>query len=233
METTITYPIVQLNSLNPSLIDDYNSGKITLPGNGIEIISGENNTIENNEISNFKNGIYLENSKNTTIQNNTITKNNYGIEFGENVSATTIQSNKINDNIGLITLEVVEGPLGYGISIRDSGVDVNILNNEINNNYMRIFIDAKNCSGIKITGNSISNNTIEGLTFNENYTFAEGSPEVIVENNAIYNNAKGPSMIILGEVSANPAGIYGPGEWDDTKKLYLRANWYGTNKYTT
>lgn len=44
---------------------------------------------------------------------------------------------------------------------------------------------------------------------------------LIVENNAIYNNAKGPSQIILGEVSANPNGIYGPGEWNDTLKLQL------------
>jgi len=53
-----------------------------------------------------------------------------------------------------------------------------------------------------------------------------------VENNALYNNAKGPSQIILGEVSANPAGIYGPGEWDDDLKLVLGPNWYGTTLYT-
>ena len=78
----------------------------------------------------------------------------------------------------------------------------------------------KNCSGIVITGNEISNSTIEGLTVNENYTYAPGAV-LIVENNAIYNNAKGPSQIILGEVSANPNGIYGPGEWNDTLKLQL------------
>lgn len=56
----------------------------------------------------------------------------------------------------------------------------------------------------QIVGNSISDSIIEGLTFNENYTYGEGASMAIVENNAIYNNAKGPSMIILGEVSANP-----------------------------
>ena len=44
-----------------------------------------------------------------------------------------------------------------------------------------------------------------------NYTYAPGAV-LVVENNAIYNNAKGPSQIILGEVSANPNGMYGPGE---------------------
>ena len=130
-------------------------------------------------------------------------------------------------------MAVVEGPLGYGISIRESGVNVSILNNNINNNYEGIFIDAKNCTGIKIIGNSISNSTIEGITFNVNYTYRENAIQPIVENNAIYNNAKGPSMITLGEISANPAGIYGPGEWNESLRLHLGANWYGTNNYTT
>ena len=130
-------------------------------------------------------------------------------------------------------MTLVEGPLGYGISIRHSGINVTILNNNINNNYMGIFIDAENCTGIVIVGNEITNSVIEGLTFNENYTFAENAIQPLVENNAIYNNAKGPSMIQLGEVSANPEGIYGPGEWDNDKKLYLGANWYGENRYIT
>ncbi len=217
-----------LNSIN-----NQDAQKVIIPGNGIVVNSSKNNKIENNNISTFGNGIYIENANNTTIKSNNINKNNYGIEFGTNVSNTLIESNKINENIGLITLNVVEGPSGYGISLRESGVNVTIQNNEINRNYMGIFVDAQNCTGIKIVGNSISDNVIEGLTFNENYTYAEGAPAVVVENNAIYNNAKGPSMIILGEVSANPAGIYGPGEWDNDKKLKLGANWYGTNKYTT
>ncbi len=221
------------STFNLDSIDNHDSEKVKMVGSGIAVNSGENNTIKDSTITAFGNGIYLENADNTVIQNNIIAKNNYGIEFGENVSNTLIENNEINENIGLITLDVVEGPLGYGISLRESGVNVTIIGNEINSNYMGIFVDAQNCTGIKIVGNSISDSIIEGLTFNRNYTYAEGSPAVIVENNAIYNNAKGPSMIILGEISANPAGIYGPGEWDDTKKLYLGANWYGTNKYTT
>ncbi len=220
------------NLLDASKMSDYNSGIVLLPGNGIEISNSKNTIIENNKITYFYNGIYLNSAKNTSIKQNTITKNNFGVEFDVNVANTNIFNNDINENIGFNTMEMIEGPYGYGISIRHSGVNITLNNNRINDNYMGVFIDAKNCSGIVITSNEISNSTIEGLTVNENYTYAPGA-SLFVENNAIYNNAKGPSLIILGEVSANPNGIYGPGEWNDSLKLQLGPNWYGTNKYTT
>ena len=220
------------NLLNQSNMDNYNSGKTLLPGKGIALLNSKNTTVENNNIQYYYNGIYLNGAKYTSIQKNTITKNNFGVEFDKDASNTLINNNNIIENIGFNTMVMIEGPYGYGISMRHSGVNVTVTNNRINNNYMGVFIDAKNCSGIVITGNEISNSTIEGLTVNENYTYAPGAV-LIVENNAIYNNAKGPSQIILGEVSANPNGIYGPGEWNDTLKLQLGPNWYGTNKYTT
>ncbi len=220
------------NLLNTSKMGEYNFGRVLLPGNGIEILNSQDTLIKNNKITYFYNGIYLNGAKNTNITTNTITKNNFGVEFDKNSSNTIVHDNDINENIGFNTMELIEGPYGYGISIRHSGVNVTITNNKINNNYMGVFIDAKNCSGIVITSNEISNSTIEGLTVNENYTYAPGA-SLVVENNAIYNNAKGPSLIILGEVSANPNGIYGPGEWNDSLKLQLGPNWYGTNKYTT
>ena len=220
------------NLLNQSNMDNYNSGKTLLPGKGIALLNSKNTTVENNNIQYYYNGIYLNGAKYTSIQKNTITKNNFGVEFDKDASNTLINNNNIIENIGFNTMVMIEGPYGYGISMRHSGVNVTVTNNRINNNYMGVFIDAKNCSGIVITGNEISNSTIEGLTVNENYTYASGAV-LVVENNAIYNNAKGPSQIILGEVSANPNGIYGPGEWNDTLKLELGPNWYGTNKYTT
>ncbi len=219
------------NTLDKSKMKKYESGEILLPEKGIELLNSTNTTIENNSIKYYFNGIYLNGAKYTTIKNNTIIKNNFGVEFDKGVSNTLINNNDINENIGYHTLAVIEGPNGYGISIRHSGVNITATNNRINNNYMGVFIDAKNCTGIVIRSNEISNSTIEGLTVNENYTYAPGAV-LIVENNAIYNNAKGPSQIILGEISANPNGIYGPGEWNDTLKLHLGANWYGTNTYT-
>ena len=219
------------NTLDKSKMKKYESGEVLLPGKGIELLNSANTSIENNNIKYYFNGIYLNGAKYTTIERNTITKNNFGVEFDKDASNTLINNNDINENIGYNTMTMIEGPYGYGVSMRHSGVNVTVTNNRINNNYMGVFIDAKNCTGIVITGNEISNSTIEGLTVNENYTYASGAV-LIVENNAIYNNAKGPSQIILGEVSANPNGIYGPGEWNDTLKLHLGANWYGTNKYT-
>ena len=218
------------NTLDESKMEEYNSAKELLPGNGVDV-SGSQTKIINNSISYFKNGIYLKNADETTIKENQINKNNFGIEFDSGVSNTLIENNNISNQIGLITLTMVEGPYGYGISVRHSGENIAILNNLINENYMGIFLDAANSSGIVITGNEIRDSIIEGLTANENYTPVAGAT-LIVENNALYNNAKGPSLMILGEVSANPAGIYGPGEWDDDLKLVLGPNWYGTTLYT-
>ena len=39
--------------------------------------------------------------------------------------------------------------------------------------------------------------------------------------------------MILGELSANPMGIYGNGLYDPNDKLQLDSNWYGTNSLVT
>ena len=226
--------IVQNNVINNTAsrnkINYHNSSEVLLEGNGVDI-SGQKTKLDGNTITKFKNGINLKNADNTIIKENTITKNNFGIEFDKNVKNTEISDNNISNQIGWYTMDMVEGPYGYGISVRHSGTNINIKDNQINENYMGIFLDSENSSGIKITGNEIRDSIIEGFTANENYTPASGAT-LIVENNALYNNAKGPSLMILGEVSANPAGIYGPGEWDDDLKLELGPNWYGTTLYT-
>ena len=98
---------------------------------------------------------------------------------------------------------------------------------------MGISIDANYSTGIVITSNCISDNVLEGIRFNAGYDLANDAIEPIVTNNAIYRNAKGPSMMILGELSANPGGIYGPGVNNDSAKLHVGANWYGTNSLVT
>ena len=62
---------------------------------------------------------------------------------------------------------------------------------------------------------------------------AENCVEPIVTSNAIYRNAEGPSMMILGEMSANPFGIYGPGAEDESLRLKIGPNWYGVNSLRT
>ncbi len=218
------------NKATKSDIDNYNSSEVLLKGNAIDV-SGLQTKIINNTITNFKNGIFLKNADTTTIEENLISRNNFGIEFDTNVANTEISNNNISNQLGWYTFDMIEGPYGYGISVRHSGNNIEILNNIINENYMGIFLDSANSSGIVIRGNEIRDSVIEGFTANENYTPATGAT-LIVENNALYNNAKGPSQIILGEVSANPAGIYGPGEWNDDLKLLLGPNWYGTTLYT-
>jgi hypothetical protein len=98
---------------------------------------------------------------------------------------------------------------------------------------MGISVDANKSTGIVILYNWISDNALEGIRFNAGYDLAENAVEPDVNDNAIYRNAKGPSMWILGELSANPEGIYHYGEFNESKRLQLGTNWYGKNARIT
>ena len=221
------------NILDSEYKTEYAKGLKIMPGNGVGILNSSNIVVEYNIISSYENGVYLNNSQNIFINNNILKENNYGINYDYNVSNTKVFNNTINENVGNYTLEVPEGPLGYGIYLNNSGVNASIINNSIINNYIGILIDSNYSTGITITKNLICENALEGITFWKHYDLAENAIYPVVTDNAIYNNAKGPSMMILGEMSANPEGIYGPGQWNDSLKLVIGANWYGTNHLVT
>ena len=221
------------NILDSRYIYDYSRGYKVLPGNGIAIIDSVGVIIINNSVNNFENGVYLLSSDSSVVSDNLLFKNNYGINFDYGVSNTIVFNNNITVNVGNYTLDEPEGPLGYGIYLNNSANNVNISYNYIVDNYIGILIDSANSSGIRITSNLVNENALEGITFWKHYNLTNSSVYPVVEDNAIYNNAKGPSMMILGEMSANPEGIYGPGEWNDDLKLFIGPNWYGTNHLVT
>ncbi len=221
------------NNLDSSKSDKYNSGVIEIPGNGIALSNANGVRIMKNDIKSFGNAIFVENSDDMEIANNTLSLSNYGITYGLGVKNTNISGNLITKNIGLYVMDVPEGPLGYGIFLNQSAVNVTITNNRILDNYMGISVDANYSTGIVILYNWISDNALEGIRFNAGYDLAENAVEPNVNDNAIYRNARGPSMMILGELSANPNGIYHYGEFNDTKRLQLGTNWYGKNARVT
>jgi hypothetical protein len=214
-------------------MDDYNAGTKTLPDFGIKVTGSDNVKVKNNNISSFYSAIFAENTNNLEINNNTLTKSNYGITYGVNVANTQILNNLITKNIGLYVMDVPEGPLGYGIFFNQSAVNVTVQHNNVTDNYMGISIDSNFSTGIVITGNLISDNALEGIRFNAGYDLAENAVEPVVTDNAIYRNAKGPSLMILGEMSANPAGIYGGGLTNASLRLKISPNWYGKNELVT
>ena len=221
------------NTLDQSKATKYKSGEAIIPGNGVELVNSNDILISMNDISSFGNAILAYNSEKVEISNNTLSLSNYGITYGLGVKNTNITNNLITKNIGLYVMDVPEGPLGYGIFLNQSAVNVSITHNRILDNYMGISVDANYSTGIVITSNWISDNALEGIRFNAGYDLAENAVEPNVNDNAIYRNAKGPSMMILGELSANPEGIYHFGEFDDTEKLKLGANWFGKNARLT
>ena len=222
-----------LNTLDSNYTLEYSKGHKVMPGNGVSIVNSSNVNVEYNNISLFENGVYLVYSNNISITSNLLKKNNYGLNYDFNVTNTSVFNNNITDNVGNYTLDVPEGPLGYGIYLNNSAVNVSIICNNIVNDYIGILIDSNHSTGIVITSNLINENALEGIVFWKHYNLTENAIYPVVTDNAIYNNAKGPSMMILGEMSANPEGIYGPGQWNDSLKLVIGPNWYGTNHLVT
>lgn len=222
-----------VNHLDESKIESYVDGSVNLPGYGISISNSSGILMYGNEISLFESGIFAEHSSDLLIDNNTLRENNYGVKYGFGVADTKIVSNEITDQTGLYIMTVPEGPTGYGIFLNNSAVNVTINNNHIAYNHLGISLDANYSTGIVITQNTITDNVLEGIRFNAGYDLAQNAVEPIVTDNAIYRNAVGPSMMILGEMSANPEGIYGPGQWNESLRLKLDPNWYGTNTIVT
>ena len=222
-----------VNSLDQSKINDYNNGSTLMPGTGIKISNSENIIINKNTIKSFESGLYNEYSDNLSIEDNEISQNNYGIKYGFGTRHTEIRNNQIIDSIGWYIMDEPEGPRGYGIFLNNSAVNVTINENNISNNYLGISIDSNNSTGIVITSNLIADNSLEGIRFNAPYDLAEDAVEPVITSNAIYRNAEGPSMMILGEMSANPYGIYGPGAEDESLRLKIGPNWYGVNSLRT
>jgi len=220
-------------SLDESKIEDYVSSIIPLPGYGITVSNSSNISILDNNFEVSESGVFAEYSSEMIIDNNVFYENNYGIKYGFGVSNTQITNNFITESTGLYTKSVPEGPRGYGIFLNNSAVNVTISKNNITWNHLGISIDANYSTGIVIISNLISDNVLEGIRFNAGYDLAKDAVEPLVTDNAIYRNARGPSMMILGEMSANPMGIYGNGLSNDSAKLKVAPNWYGKNEVAT
>ena len=221
------------NSLEESKIPSYANGSLMLPGYGISLLGSSDVLMAGNSIKLFESGIFAQDSSGLIMDSNTLRENNYGIKYGFGVANTQITNNEIVNGTGLYIMTVPEGPSGYGIFLNNSAVNVTINYNHIAFNHMGISLDAKNSTGIVITQNTITDNVLEGIRFNAGYDIAPNATKAIVTDNAIYRNARGPSMMILGELSANPEGIYGGGLQNPSERLQLDANWYGKNDYTT
>ena len=222
-----------INALDESKIESYLDGSLMLPGYGVSISNSADVNLMKNHMSQFESAIFAQYSSNIGIINNTLKENNYGIKYGFGLANSRILENEISENIGLYIMTVPEGPSGYGIYLNNSAVNVTINKNHIAYNHLGISIDANYSTGIVITQNTITDNVLEGIRFNVGYDLAENAVEPIVTDNAIYRNARGPSMMILGELSANPEGIYGGGLLNPEERLKLDANWYGTNSLKT
>ncbi|MDO5815642.1 MAG: right-handed parallel beta-helix repeat-containing protein, partial [Methanobrevibacter sp.] len=83
------------NNLDQSQMSKYDSGELTIPGNGISLSGANNARISQNNIKSFGNAIFAQDSDNVEIDNNTLSLSNYGINYGLGVKNTQITNNLI------------------------------------------------------------------------------------------------------------------------------------------
>jgi len=188
------------SSNNINIFNNIIKNGSSMPGNGYcgITISGSQNHINNNMISNFKvnghTGIGVT-GDNNVITNNTITDTWWGIDIEDG------KSNEIKQNI-------IENS-GVGIFFYLSTSENEIIKNEIINNIYGINIAASNCNiisqnqiknhqniGIRISGsdnNEIYYNNIENN--NETGIYLEKSMKNKIKNNNFKNNQQNAFFI--------------------------------------
>jgi len=172
----------------------------------VALVSCDNITVKNLNLSKNEHGILLVNTTNSKILNNTANNNSYGIYLSSS-SNNTITNNTANNN-----RHYTYGG-GHGIVLGSSSN--NILTNNTANNNREYGIDLGSSSNNILTNNtannnsddgillfSSSNNTITNNTANNNYH--EGIILSRSSNNTIINNtANNNSFGILLLTSSN------------------------------
>ena len=198
-----------------------------------KLVDGQGNPLANQSVTYNINGVFY----NKTTDANGIAKLNISLNPGEYIATITYKSAFASAKVTVLNTRTVEenatnSEIQNIINSIDKEGAVKFLGKVYNNISLDISKSIILTSDVNTTLNGKLNTCVlnikadDVLVKNLNINGNNGSGIVV-------NNAKGPSQIILGEVSANPNGIYGPGEWNDTLKLQLGPNWYGTNKYTT
>jgi parallel beta-helix repeat protein len=164
--------IIENNTV--SGVDAWGSSGIYLTGSNTR-----NNTIKNNNVSDFQYGIYSENgANNNTISSNTINSSTtYGIYLVLSSNDTLI-NNTINNsgNVGInfvssynntITNSIITNSAWSGIYFYSSSNN-SLTNNTANNNYNGIVFESTSNNNQLIT-NIVNNNNYVGITIMSSY----------------------------------------------------------------
>jgi parallel beta-helix repeat protein len=168
-------------------------------GNGINLASRINVTMENMNVENFTYGIYIYLSSNITIFNNTITDNIWDGIYAVYTDTSIIYGNTISSN------------MRYGITLSMSGNNQIFHNNFIDNaNQTHLYESFNNAwdnyypSGGNYWSNYTGNDSFNGLL--QNLTSGDGIGDVTYVLDA-YNQDTYPLIA--------PISLYDAGRWDE------------------
>lgn len=163
-----------------------NADKVTISsvqvssGNGaaIRIDGSSNTTIKNSTLQNSQVGIYIHNSSKTLLNKSTITGNQIKGVMIDNSTNITVSNSTITSNGDNSSTVMDDG----GIYVQKSD-QVNIINNEVTDNFMGV--STKDVSNLTIKNNVISDNFVDGI-------YLTGyAKNITIKNNTVHRNANG------------------------------------------
>lgn len=147
-------------------------------GIAIKVNGSSNTTIKNSTLQNSQVGVYIYNSSKTLLNKSTITGNQIKgvmIDNSTNITVTNSTITNNGDNSGTV---MDDG----GIYVQNSD-QVNIINNEITDNFMGV--STKDVSNLNIKNNVINDNFVDGI-------YLTGyAKNITIKANTVHRNANG------------------------------------------
>jgi nitrous oxidase accessory protein len=155
--------------IKENVITGKNENTVSRKGNGIHILYGDSNLIENNTITDVRDGIYFDYTKNNKVNNNKVINSRYGYHIMYSENNILISNSTRNSIIGSMIMtssgSVLENNNFSGErNVRGSGIfmyqsnNCIIENNIIKNNTVGFSIDM--IAGTIIKKNLISGNAV-------------------------------------------------------------------------
>jgi len=180
--------------------------------NGIVLIGSSNNTLEGNNISKNENGIILKESRDNLIENNNINGNIYGIYLISAANNTLTKNSVIDNDYGILLNSSAGNVLRYNIMNKNTnnfgaeGKNDIDKSNLVDDNPIYYLVGMGVSHTIIINSSSKAgtvycincrNVTIKDLILKNNLNgiFLHNTTDSILENNTLYDNNFGISLL--------------------------------------
>jgi len=180
-------------------------------GNGVDLESVSNVTIENVTVNGFQNGIHLNSSSNNTVTDNNVTADSVGILLDYSLYNTVSNNNALGNVIGIwvnsssndeVLDNVACGNGGYGIAVAFDSSLVTVSNNNASQNGMGICVGFSSESNV-VSDNDVSENGGWGIRLVGCSNTLTSGNKVTENSEGIYLDASYGNTVSENNVSSN------------------------------